>query len=181
MLLHFAYFLVITALLSVPAYFIGVIQKLRRMKDANITAAEKLEAMLFIPFGPAIVAFNCLADCLYFWKNNFRKDLKLTIIPKDETTVNHQSIRDIQAQFIKYNNNKIKTTHSNHYVKLFIKKLNVNQNLQFLLFGQLIPVGGFASNGGFGGKGKAYTYKSMKTNDLREVREEEIQRLDDTH
>lgn len=43
---------------------------------------------------------------------------------------------------------------------------------------QLVPEGGFAANNGKGGKGTT-TYKSMKTNDLKEVREEEIESLDD--
>lgn len=58
--------------------------------------------------------------------------------------------------------------------------LNVNQNLQFLLFGQLIPLGGFKVDGmGFGGIG-SLTYKSMKTQDMKEIREEQIKSLDDS-
>jgi len=43
----------------------------------------------------------------------------------------------------------------------------------------MIPEGGFARQGGKGAIG-ATTYKSLRTPDLRETRQEEIQRLDDT-
>jgi len=125
-----------------------------------------MEILVFFPAGLGIITFNCLSDSLYFWKNSFRSDLKLTIIPKDDTTVNHTSIRDIMVTFLKYSVNKIKSSNNHHYVKLFMKRMNVNQNLQFLLFGQIIPERGFASQQ----NGHAYTYKSLKTNDLREVR-----------
>ena len=43
----------------------------------------------------------------------------------------------------------------------------------------MIPEGGFAKQGGKGAAGRT-TYKSLRTPDLRETRQEEIQRLDDT-
>lgn len=72
MILHFSYFAIFTFVLAVPSYFIGVLQKVKKMKDPNMTAADRFENILFFPLGPIIVVFNCLADCMYFWKNNFR-------------------------------------------------------------------------------------------------------------
>lgn len=56
--------------------------------------------------------------------------------------------------------------------------MRVQQNIQFLIFGQMIPVGGFRAMAGKGGNNQ--TFKSVKTMDLREFREEELERLDDT-
>jgi hypothetical protein len=46
-------------------------------------------------------------------------------------------------------------------VEIFRRQFNVNQNLLFLIFGQMIPEGGFNEDdvGGF----KSKTFKSMKT------------------
>lgn len=48
-----------------------------------------------------------------------------------------------------------------------------------MLFGQLIPIGGFANGGD--GPGRAYTYKTLKTQELKEIRHDELDALDDTH
>lgn len=42
----------------------------------------------------------------------------------------------------------------------------------------MIPLGGFRAMGGKGGNNQ--TFKSVKTMDLREYREEELERLDDS-
>jgi len=67
---------------------------------------------------------------------------------------------------------------SGRLVKIFRKKFNVNQNLQFLLFGQIIPEGGFKQEAA--GQKRSLTFKSMKTNDLRDQRQEELHEQDDT-
>lgn len=78
----------------------------------------------------------------------------------------------------KYSENKIKTTYASQFIKNFRVKLSVVQNIQFLLFGQLIPEGGFKDPG----LNQEYTrtFKSMKTQEMKEEREAEIKQLDDT-
>lgn len=44
------------------------------------------------------------------------------------------------------------------------------------MFGQMIPTGGFRDSN----VNRKYTYKSMKTRELKEIREEELKVLDDT-
>jgi len=56
----------------------------------------------------------------------------------------------------------------------------VNQNLQFLIFGQMIPEGGFKHDEENQQRKGVRTFKSMKTKDLSRERAEEIERLDDT-
>jgi hypothetical protein len=45
------------------------------------------------------------------------------------------------------------------------------------MFGQYIPLGGWKNNSDMG---KQYTYKTMKTQELKDTRTEEIKSLDDT-
>lgn len=62
---------------------------------------------------------------------------------------------------IQFSDLKIKSVNTGRLVKIFRKKFMVNQNLQFLLFGQIIPEGGFKTENGQ--NGRSYTFKSMKT------------------
>ena len=135
---------------------------------------------IFIPFGPIILLFDVLADLYYFWINNFRTDLKQIIIPKDDSKITQNSIKELVQITQKYNINKIKSVRCSAFIKTFRARFKVNQNIQFLIFGQMIPEGGFAKQGhGKGAVGQT-TYKSLRTPDLRTTRQEEIQRLDDT-
>ena len=99
----------------------------------------------FFVFGPVILGFDLLFDLLYFWKNNFREseDLKQIIIIKEKSIVTNKSIRQILQMCVKYIQHKIKSCNSIHYVRNFSKKLNVIENIQFLMFGQMIPKDGF--------------------------------------
>lgn len=61
-------------------------------------------------------------------------------------------------------------------VRIFRKRFLVQENIQFLIFRQFISKN---KNMSEAQKNKT-TYKSMRTNDLRDVREAEIEALDDT-
>lgn len=61
-------------------------------------------------------------------------------------------------------------------IKIFRKRFLVQQNIQYLIFGQFIN---FDKNDERGNM-RSTTYKSMRTQDLKEVRENEILSLDDT-
>jgi len=41
--------------------------------------------------------------------------------------------------------NKVKSVETGRLVKIFRHKFKVNQNIQYLMFGQIIPEGGFAN------------------------------------
>jgi len=66
----------------------------------------------FILFGPLILEFDFIADCIYFWKNNFRTELKEIIIPKDKSLISHKSIREFLSIGDKYIENKIKSANT---------------------------------------------------------------------
>jgi hypothetical protein len=73
-----------------------------------------------------------------------------------------------------FSDNKIKAAHSAQFVGIFRENFRVIQNILFLMIMQKVPEGGFTSENGRGGKGTR-TLKSMKTQELKEVRAEEIQ------
>lgn len=78
----------------------------------------------------------------------------------------------------KFGSNAIKTVNTQVLVKVFNKHLNVLPNIQFLIYGQLIPLGGFK---GDQQNTHQYTLKSMKTQELEEQRIIEKEMLDDTN
>jgi len=100
---------------------------------------------IFIPFGIVILMFDTLVDLTYFWKNNFRDDLKKTIIVKEKSMITHMTIRNIIDICKRYSTSKIKSVHATTLIRSFRRRYRVNQNLQFLIFRQMIPVGGFKS------------------------------------
>lgn len=180
MMFFFVIFVVSSVVLIPVAYVVCIFDKLKTI-DQQPNLMEKIKNNFsFLPFGLIILSFDVLADMFYFWKNNFRpmEDLKQIIIIKEKSTISHKSIREIQNNCVKYNMHKIKTVNTATIVKNFSKQLDVMQNLQFLMFGQFIPIGGFADTDG--GVGKGYTLKTMKTAELEEQRMEELRLLDDS-
>ena len=75
--------------------------------------------------------------------------------------------------------NKIKSLSTLYLIKYFRNKLHVQQNLQFLIFGQWIPKGGFKHDSDSMAD-NITQYKSMRTQELADVRAEEKKRSDDS-
>ena len=131
----------------------------------------------FFPLGLVIVSLDTVADMYYFWVNNFRpkEELKQIIIPKENSTISHKSLRDLHITHIKYTDHKVKTVGASTLVRNFTRSLTVMKNIQFLIFGQFIS----RSQGG-NDLNKGYTLKTMKTQDLEDARKEELLKLDDS-
>ena len=167
---------IITAQLLIPfAWIIGIFDKLRTLND-NYGREKLLNNICFIVLGPIILELDFIADCYWFWKNNFRTELKVIIIPKDKSLISHNSIREYLSICEKYINNKIKSANTGQIIKIFRKRFLVQENIQFLIYGQFIDFKEKDKDG----NNRSTTYKSMRTNDLKEVRNQEIESLDDT-
>lgn len=81
-----------------------------------------------------------MADCWYFWVDNFRseEDLKKIVIVKDPSTINKNSIIKIKMLCEKYSYNRCKAIYTIDYVKRMREERDINSLLQFLVFGQFI-------------------------------------------
>ena len=88
------------------------------------------------------------------------------------------SIRNIINICKKYSVSKIKSVYANTLIRSFRRRYKVNQNLQFLIFRQMIPEDGFKTDDDFKRKGRG-GFKSFKTKDLEKARKEEVLLLDD--
>ena len=67
---------------------------------------------MFIVIGPIILFCDLIVDMIYFWVNNYRRNLQKIIIEKEKSTVSHRSLKEIINICNKYSNKKIKTTHT---------------------------------------------------------------------
>ena len=86
-----------------------------------------------------------ISDCWYFWKNNFRKKqegegenekkLNKIIIDVEKCTIAHNSIKRMQSLCSNYSHKRIKAVHTMEYIKRFREDLDINKQLQFLVFG----------------------------------------------
>ena len=74
-------------------------------------------------------------DLYYFWKNNFRTNLKKIIINKKESTITNESIRTMKILTQKYVELKIKSIFTQDLVKTFRQMYTIKDNIQYLLYG----------------------------------------------
>lgn len=107
---------------------------------------RSLQFVLFLVCGIPLLSINLIVDCYYFWTNNFRSDLKMIIIEKQESPLKNESIRGLKLICSRYTHNKIKSLNSSDFVKTFRKRFLVKDNIQYILFGQMIPENGFGNN-----------------------------------
>jgi hypothetical protein len=129
MLIFFLVFVLVSFALCPLAWIIGILDKISTVKLSKSKTEKILNIGIFIPLGLPIMVLNSLMDIYYFWMNNFRTDLKKIIILQDESTVSHESIKDLLNTYDFYRMNKIKSAHTTQLIKKFRKKLAVNQNL----------------------------------------------------
>jgi len=146
--------------LSVKAQLIFKGQNLRE------SVLNKLYFVGFMAFGFPSLIFSLGADMVYFWRNNFRSNLKKIIIERQRSTLTNDTIRELKMLCSKYSDQKIKSVYSIDLVKTFRKNFQVKENLQYLLFGQMIPEEGFGNNSALAG-GHENRIVSLKTANLR--------------
>lgn len=89
MMLLFLVFLGVNLILLPFAYIVGVLDKMKTLKDQTSFQEMLTNNLLFIPFGVPILLCDLLADLAYFWIYNFNIDLKKIIIIKKKTNLAH--------------------------------------------------------------------------------------------
>ena len=144
MLVFFVIFIVVSIILIPVAWVMGIIDKLKHPSKDKV---DNIVNMSFFIIGPVILVFDVIADLYYFWLNNFRQNLLQNIIAKEISQVTHKSLRELDYYSKFMILNKIKSLTTGYLIRHFRGKLNCQQNIQFLLYGQWIPKGGFRGDG----------------------------------
>jgi len=102
--------------------------------------------MLFTVLGIPFLLLGMATDFYYFWKNNFRTNLKKIIIQKAVSSLTNESTRTMKLLTFKYVDLKIKSVYSQDMVKTFRQMYSIKDNIQYLLYGQMIPENGFSQS-----------------------------------
>jgi hypothetical protein len=179
MSVFFVYFAVFSIVLIPVACFFAIMDKISTINQYESFQEQLFFNLLFYPFGLIILVLDTIADLYFFWVNNFRstETLKQIIIPKEKSTLTFDSVKQVLTQFSRFQNLQIRTINTSILVKMFSNQMAVCRNIQFLLFGQMIPMGGFKSGSDVK---QGMTFKTMKTQDLMEERTREIKEQDNT-
>ena len=88
MMILFIVFVLVSIVLMPLAWMVGCIDKLSS-RNSNYSPTDKVMNLLFIPFGLVMLSLDLIADIVYFWTNSFRQGLKLKIIEKETSLMNH--------------------------------------------------------------------------------------------
>lgn len=93
---------------------------------------------MFALLGMPILTLDLFADFYYFWQNNFKSNLNKIIINQKKSTLASTSIKDIVNVCKKYSESEVRSVYTMDLVKTFRSSFRVQENIQFLLFGQMI-------------------------------------------
>ena len=88
MMILFMVFVLVSVVLMPLAWVVGCIDKFTS-RNSTYSSTDNVMNLLFIPFGLVILSLDLLADIVYFWTNSFRQGLKLKIIEKETSLLNH--------------------------------------------------------------------------------------------
>ena len=143
MMIMFIGFIIISIVLIPFAYLKSMLFKFKFIYQAHSTQQiiwRSLSLILFIFLGIGFMYLTFFTDCYYFWKNNFRPEeqLKKIVIEREKSTITSQWIKKIKHLCAKYSYNRIKAVYTVEYVRKFREDLDINSQLQFLIFGQFI-------------------------------------------
>mmetsp|Transcript_17456 Transcript_17456/g.26901 ORF Transcript_17456/g.26901 Transcript_17456/m.26901 type:complete len:169 (+) Transcript_17456:2142-2648(+) len=168
MLVFFGLFAVVSVALIPLAWIIGIVDKFKFMPPFESKQNRAINLYVFIPLGIPILLLDCISDLVYFWKNNFRTGLERIVITKDKSKISHATLREITNLCNRFSDNKIKSVGTKRLVKILRNKFKVKQHIQLLMFGQIIPEGGFRKQDS--SHHRKSTFRSLKTADLKDKR-----------
>ena len=140
MMIMFAFFFIISAILLPFAYLKSLFYKMKKILQSKSTyeyAVRSSSMILFLITGVPTVLLTFLVDCIYFWKNNFKeeKDLKTIVILREPSTITNKSIKKIKCLCDRFTHSRIKAVYGVEYVRKFREDQDINSLLQFLIFG----------------------------------------------
>ena len=127
---------IVTSIALIPfAWVIGIVDKLRNLHIYHTHQEQFLNVYLFIPFGIPILLLDFIADIIYFWKNNFRVNLRKIIIEKERSKLNHRTLREFMTLCKSLTDRKIKSLKTDRLLNILKTNYKLMQNLQYLVFG----------------------------------------------
>ena len=98
--IFFTVFVLVSILLIPFAYIKSIVFKIKQIfqlkyNNRQIIIQKSLSLFLFIFFGILVMSITLLADCFYFWKNNFRTNLKKIVVEKKRSEISIVSFKRI--------------------------------------------------------------------------------------
>ena len=138
MLIMFSFFVIISLVLLPFAFLQSLMRKLQQIFKAKTNLQQIGKIVYFITFtilGLPIMLLTFLADCWYFWEDNFRSKLKKIVIERDPSTINKNSIIKMKMLCEKYSHSRCKAIYTVDYVKRMREERDIGSLLQFLIFG----------------------------------------------
>lgn len=128
----FLVFLVAPDVLLPFAYLKSLLYKLKEILNSQTTlyyAKSIAEIVFFLILGLPVSLLIFITDCFYFWKNNFRDNLKKIVIEREPSTITNYSIYKIKKLCEKYTSHRIKVVFSMDYAKKLRDDLDINSSL----------------------------------------------------
>mmetsp|Transcript_28237 Transcript_28237/g.42738 ORF Transcript_28237/g.42738 Transcript_28237/m.42738 type:complete len:104 (+) Transcript_28237:2925-3236(+) len=101
---------------------------------------------MFAVLGIPILILDFLWDLWYFWANSFQQKLNKIIIVKEKSEITNKTLKEISIVAKQFIHHKIKSITLASMIKLFRLQFRVQSHIQYLMFGQFIPKGGFKAN-----------------------------------
>ena len=135
----YAIFFVCSAIMIPFSYLRSLLHKLQlitRSVETREYLASSAEAAMFAIVGLPLLTICLFTDCYYFWLNNFRTELKTIVIDREVSLLSIDAIRELKQVVGKYSQAKIRSVEYNHLSQIFRRKYSVENNIQYLIFGQ---------------------------------------------
>ena len=125
MLIPFTQFVIVSLVLIPFAWVVGLKDKLNQLNSIQGKNDKMMNVFIFIPFGIPILCLDLLADCYFFWVNNFKQDLRKVIIERQRSKVSHSSLKEIMQMMKNYADNKIGSMMTRRFVDIYGRILKV--------------------------------------------------------
>ena len=105
-----------------------------------IILQESLSLFFFVLFGIFMLGSTLIADCYYFWKNNFRTTLKKIVVENEKSLISLESFKKMISFCQVYKDKKLSAVFSDKFIKSYREEIHVDKMVQFLIFGQMIDL-----------------------------------------
>ena len=140
MTIFFIVFILVSIMLIPLAHIKSVIYKIRaisNLKDSNyqILIKEIISVLLFLFFGVFMLLLTLLADCYYFWINNFRTNLKKIVVENEQCKINLESFKRMINYCQVHRDKRMSALFSDKFIKNYREDIHFEKMAQLLIYG----------------------------------------------